>query len=231
MSSSDESLSGAVILPVTRVFNPQSLVALLRRPRDYFANGSVLRDRAGIVIAAFLAGIANAIDRIDQNIVKADLRPHTGKGMDSFTSWAVSSWSSYWFTVLIVGAISGTITWYLRGWWYRKRLEWSGAAEVAPDDARSIATLQNLVCVLPALAWAVIQTFIYQNYVAAWEASNAGGMLILVFLYWSCWTSYCAATTVYALNRNKARLWFLILPAVFYFLIMGVYTTLFALLT
>lgn len=227
--SSDESLSGTVVPQRIRVFSAHTLVALLLRPREYFGHGAVLSDRAGIIVAALLVGICNATERIDQNMVKADLR--AGAKTDSFTSWAVASWGSYWFTVLILGVISGTITWYLRGWWYRKRLEWSGAGDVAPDDARAIATLQNLVYVLPALAWTVAQTFSYQNYVEAWEASDAGGLVILIFLFWSCWTSYCAATTVYTLNQNKARLWFLILPTVFYFLVMGVYTTLYALLT
>lgn len=225
--SVDESLSGTLVAPTARIFTPHNLVALLLRPRDYFARGAVLGDHAGLLISALLVGIANASERIDQNLVKADFKAKT----DSFTSWAVSSWSAYWFTVLTLGVISGTITWYLRGWWYRKRLEWSGASDVAPEDARGIATLQNLVYVLPALAWTVWQTLVHPNYLAAWEASDIGGLVILVFLFWSCWTSYCAATTVYTLNQNKARLWFLILPAVFYFLVMGVYTTLYALLT
>ena len=133
--SVDESLSGTLVAPTARIFTPHNLVALLLRPRDYFARGAVLGDRAGLLISALLVGIANASERIDQNLVKADFKAKT----DSFTSWAVSSWSAYWFTVLTLGVISGTITWYLRGWWYRKRLEWSGASDVAPEEARGIA--------------------------------------------------------------------------------------------
>jgi hypothetical protein len=233
--SSDESLSGnperQAAKSITSVFSPQSLVSLLLRPRAFFADGGVLRDRKGILIAAAMIGVTNTMDRIDQNLVKADLRHQDAANVDAFTSWVISSWLNYWGMALLLGMISAVITWYLRGWWYRKRLEWAGATDVVPEDARCISTLQDMVYVLPILAWTVAQTLIYSNYQQAWASTDAAGMLILVFLFWSCWTSYCAATTVYTLNKNKARFWFLILPGVFYFLIMGVYTTLYAMLT
>ena len=228
--SGDQSLSGNADLSTGRVFSAQSLITLLLRPRAFFADRSVLRDRTGILIAAALVGVSNAMDRIDQNMVKADLRQSGGGGTDSFTTWIVSTWATYWGMMLVFGMFSAVLTWYLRGWWYRKRLEWSGAVDVAPEEARSIATLPNLVYVLPILAWSVLQTFIYRNYAEAWQATDAAGMLILVFLFWSCRTSYCAATTVFTLHTNKARFWFLILPAVFYLLAMGVFTTLYLML-
>lgn len=230
--SSDESLSGATIPPTVAVFHLRNLRSLLLRPREYFANRNILHDRLGILGAAFLVGVTNAMDRIDRNMVKTDLRPLSGGGgTDAFTAWAVSAWSHYWFIVLLGGLFSAVISWYVYGWWYRKRLEWSGAAEVHREDARRLNTLPELVYVLPIIALAVWHTFVYQNYAEAWAGSDVGGMLILVCLFWSCWTSYCAATTVYALNKRKARFWFLILPVVFYLLLMGAFGTLYAMLT
>nr|WP_315249158.1 hypothetical protein [uncultured Duganella sp.] len=229
--SSDESLSGNAAPSTLSVFNPRSLTTLLWRPREYFSNRGILRDRRGILITAALIGISNAMDRIDQNLIKAELREKSGAAADTFTTWVASSWSNYWMVVLAAGAFSAVINWYLLGWWYRKRLEWSGAGEVARDEARSINVLQNLVYVLPVMAWAVVETSIYTNYAEAWAASDLLGVLLLVFLLWSCWTSYCAATTFFTLNKIKARFWFLILPVTFYLIVLGVFTTLLARLT
>lgn len=223
---SDESLSGAIPPPAVKVFSARGLAALLLRPRDYFANPTVLQNRGGILLAALLVGITNAMDRIDRNLVKADLR--TGGAPNSFTAWAVSAWSHYWMVVLVAGVISAVLSWYVYGWWYRKRLEWCGAGPVEREDARRLNTLQELVYVLPLIGLALWQTVSYRNYADAWAGGDSGGLVIVLFLFWSCWTSYCGATTLYTLEKGKARLWFLILPALFYLLIMGVFGGMYA---
>ncbi|MRW89660.1 hypothetical protein GJ699_06665 [Duganella sp. FT80W] len=211
-------------------FNPHRLVALLLTPRAFFADPNTTSDRRGIMIAAALAGIANAIDRIDQGLLKSDMRSEDVSQLTGFYGDVVNSWFSYWTLVLIGGMVSSVVSWYLRGWWYRKRLEWSGAEDVPPDDARSVATLQNLVLALPLVALPVIQTFSYANYAEAWNANSAANMLLIVFVLWSCWTSYCAATTVFTLRKGSARFWFLILPLVFYVLALGVIGVIYSLI-
>jgi len=208
------------------VFGPHRLVSLLLTPRAYFAHPDLLRDRRGILIAAVLSGFAGAMDRIDQKLVRADLSNQGMGEANHMTSWVLQSWMNYWILVVGAGLIGSVFIWYIRGWWYRKRLEWSGAGEVAPDDARSVAVLQDLVYVLPTILLALIQTATYSNYAAAWEASDVTGTLVLIFVFWSCWTSYCAATTVFTVQKSKARFWFLILPLAFYVVILGVVTML-----
>ncbi|MYM71798.1 hypothetical protein GTP56_06245 [Duganella sp. FT134W] len=208
------------------VFGPHRLVSLLLTPRTYFAHPDLLRDRRGILIAAVLSGFAGAMDRIDQKLVRADLSNQGMGETSTMTSWVLQSWMNYWILVIGAGLIGSVFIWYIRGWWYRKRLEWSGAGDVAPDDARSVAVLQDLVYVLPTILLALIQTATYSNYAEAWEASDVTGMLVLIFVFWSCWTSYCAATTVFTVQKSKARFWFLILPLAFYVVILGVVTML-----
>jgi hypothetical protein len=210
------------------VFGPHRLVSLLLTPRVYFAHPDLLSDRRGILIAAVLSGFAGTMDRIDQKLVRADLSNQGMGETNHMTSWVLQSWMNYWILVVGAGLIGSVFIWYIRGWWYRKRLEWSGAGDVAPDDARSVAVLQDLVYVLPTILLALIQTATYSNYAAAWEASEVTGSLVLIFVFWSCWTSYCAATTVFAVQKSKARFWFLILPVAFYVVILGVVTMLFS---
>ncbi|MRW82786.1 hypothetical protein GJ698_01600 [Pseudoduganella sp. FT26W] len=210
------------------VFGPHRLVSLLLTPRAFFSHADLLRDRLGIIIAAALVGVSNAMGRLDQNLSKADLRQQ--QAADGFTSWATSSWPHYWIIVLLTGLVSAVFSWYIGGWFYRKRLEWSGAGQVEPDDARSLSVLQDMVWVLPMMLLALIQTFSYANYVEAWAASTSVSAAIMIFVFWSCWTSYCAATTVYSLKKTQARIWFLILPAIFYVIILGAFGALYAML-
>jgi hypothetical protein len=210
------------------VFGPQRLVSLLLTPRVFFSHPDLMRDRLGIIIAAALVGITNAMGRLDQNLSKADIRQQ--QALDGFTRWATSSWLQYWVIVILTGLVSAVLSWYIGGWFYRKRLEWSGAGEVEPDDARSLSVLQDMVWVLPMVLMAVIQTLSYANYAEAWEATTTVSAMMMVFVFWSCWTSYCAATTVYTLKKTQARFWFLILPAIFYVVILGVFGMLYAML-
>ena len=121
------------------------------------------------MIAAALAGVANAIDRIDQGLL---------------------------VQLLDAGA-----------------------------DRRHGQQRGELVFALP-----VIQTFSYANYAEAWNANSTANMLLIVFVLWSCWTSYCAATTVFTLRKGSARFWFLILPLVFYVLALGVIGVIYSLI-
>jgi hypothetical protein len=210
------------------VFGPHRLVSLLLTPRAFFSHADLMRDRLGIIIAAALVGVSNAMGRLDQNLSKADLRQQ--QAADGFTSWSTSSWWHYWIMVLLIGLLSAVVSWYISGWFFRKRLEWSGAGQVAPDDARSLSVLQDLVWVLPMMAMALVQTFSYPNYIEAWRESTTSSVLIMIFIFWSCWTGYCAATTVYTLKKTQARIWFMILPAVFYAIILGASGALYAIL-
>lgn len=199
---------------------PARMLELLLTPRAYFANRDFLRDERSLAIAAFLGGISAAVDRIDQQLFKAN-RGQSNALLD----WALESWLQFWVMVFISGTISAVLLWRLGGWWYKKRLHWSGATEVTATahDARRVNAMQKLVFVAPSVALTLVQTAIYQNYREAWHGETTSSMLILALLFWSCWTSYCAATTVFPVQKNKARIWFLILPIVFYLMTVGVY--------
>ena len=47
------------------------------------------------------------------------------------------------------------------------------------------------------------------------------GIAVLLFVFLSLITSYIGARTVFVLSKLKARLWLIILPAIFYLLLMG----------
>src|SRR3954465_12935930 len=84
---------------------PARLLELLLTPRSYFANRAFLQDQRAVMIAAYIAGISGAMDRIDQKMVRLDLGGQAGNG-DSFISWVAESWLNYWILVLGAGLIS-----------------------------------------------------------------------------------------------------------------------------
>jgi hypothetical protein len=208
---------------------PARLLELLLTPRTYFANRGFLQDQRAVMIAAYVAGVSGAIDRIDQKMVRLDLRGQTGSA-DAFISWIAESWLHYWTLALGAGLISAAFIWHLGGWWFKKRVHWSGAADATPHDARRVNILQQLVFTGPAVALGVAQTVLYQNYGEAWNSDSLTGMLVVAMLLWSCWTAYCGVTTVFPVKKSKARIWFLILPVIFYLMVLGVFTALYAML-
>ena len=45
--------------------------------------------------------------------------------------------------------------------------------------------------------------------------------LVLPMLFWSLFTTYKGALALFPVSRGRARLWFVVLPAVFYFFVVG----------
>lgn len=77
--------------------------------------------------------------------------------------------------------------------------------------------LKSLVYVLPILVITAVQTAMCPSYLDAWSADELLTAIVpLVAVFWGCWTSHVGATTVFQLERPKAQVWFLILPALLY---------------
>lgn len=210
--------------------SPARLVDLYFRPRKFFSCIQALDRQSAVLVSSALMGIAEAMGRVDQKMIQAELG-HASKGWENLASWLLSSWLNYWLVVLAAGATWAVFLWYLGGWWYKKRLQWSGAADPSSILARRIYTFQELVLAGPTVLLALVQTALFANYRDAWQADEFWSTSVLVFVFWSCWTSYVAATTAFQLSKTKARIWFLILPLLLSVAALGVAGTLYALLT
>jgi hypothetical protein len=214
----------------TYPLSPGRLVDLYFRPRRYFSSIRELDHQSALLISSVLMGIAGAMGRIDQKIIQAELG-HAAKGWESTASWLLSSWLNYWLVVIAAGATWAVFLWYLGGWWYKKRLLWSGAAAPSSRLARRVYALQELVLAMPTVLLALVQTVLFSNHYEAWRADEFWSTSILVFVFWSCWTSYVAVTTTFQLSKTKARIWFLVLPVLLYTVALGVAGTLYAIFT
>lgn len=201
-------------------FGPGQVLDLFLRPGRFFADPRNLEHRGALGTAALLMGFAGAMGRIDKKIMQAELG-QTSENWERLSDWMLSSWLHYWLVVGVAGVFGAFLLWYVKGWWYKKRLEWSGAEEPSLPLARRVHALQEAVTAGPTVLWTFLQTFLYANYREAWQSEELWSTSILIFVFWSCWTSYVGASTTFQLSKSKARVWFLILPVILYLVAIG----------
>lgn len=191
--------------------SPQGLFQLFVRPRVFFSSLERLAGAPGLVFLAFLYGVYAAMDKIDQEIVKS-LVATRPRPLDGLIQKALHSWADYWTVALAGGLISALISWVVVAWFYRKRLEWSGAVQPDADRARQVWLYQSAVETIPAVVIAILHTVAFPNYLEAWASDDVTNWIVLFLLFWSCWVSYVGATTAFTLKRRAALFWFLALP-------------------
>ena len=102
-------------------------------------------------------------------------------------------------------------------WWYRKRLQWSGASADS-GLARTVYLLAAQVYTLPLLVYTIWETVHYPSPRAAFDGDDPWALLVLLFLFWSVVVSYRGVRQIFTVRPWPARTWFLILPC-------GVYST------
>lgn len=195
-----------------------NLINLFIRPQTFFSARGDQPDRLWVILGAWIVGAASAADQIDKKLLQAEVKGHYSESLLMVTQ----SWVGYWALVWGVGVTWAIFLWFFAGAWYRARLRWSGAHEPDKQLARRTYMQQSLVHALPALLVAALYTVQYPSYLEAWHAPGFSlSVVALAMLFFSCWTSYVAATTVFQTNAAKAFLWFLVLPAVFYAVVLG----------
>lgn len=198
----------------------QALPWLYFAPRRFF--GSVNLEAAGFwVVAVWCDGIVTAIDRIDQKL----LRVEAGQELPGYIVTITSNWLAYFGFVLMAGAVAGALVWGIGGWWYKIRIRWSGAVDPDPHRARLVYMTSSFVLAAPCLLYSAALPFFYPDYRTAWD-EDPWSSLLLAFVVWSVVVSYRGVTTCFAVERWRARLWFLILPLLVYSVALGAFVVL-----
>ena len=195
------------------------VIELFFQPRKFFSDLSILLQTKYVIPVTWIYGIANSIDRLDQEMLEADLGSSANNNDLVFE--LMESWLTYWGFVLTMGAVSGLFLWWVGGWWYRKRLEWSGAID--PDErlVRVIYVYASFILAAPIVISSIIQTIYFDNYIQAYNSDEMWSLLVIIFPFWSLITSYIGIRTNFEVSKWKARTWFVILPGILYFLAFG----------
>jgi hypothetical protein len=151
--------AGSLAAPPS-LLSPAGFYLLLLKPARFFSDARRLDRKPEVALVAWLSGIEYALGRVKTSIFKAELgRPMGGWG--TLGPWLSESWIHLWAFILGTGAINAVVLWYLGGWWYRKRLAWSGATGVDARLPRVVYVYQDLVYSVPVLLVLVMQTLLF----------------------------------------------------------------------
>jgi len=200
-------------------FWPQHLVDLFFRPTRFFRENLALGKTPYVIVVTWALGISAAIDRIDTRLMQAEL---TGDARARETiELLFRDWRTFWLVVAVSGAFSGALYWWLGGWWCKVRLRFSGAPDPDPRLARLLLIYASFVSAGPAILGLVALTWLYPSYLVAYEEEVFFSLMVLVMLFWSLGTVYRGALALFPVQRGRAIVWFLVLPVLFYVLVMG----------
>lgn len=202
--------------PIEDYENPR-LLDLFFSPRSFF-NKTIVEGKSHFLkLVTAIVGIAAVMDQVDEQILKMQ------SGRQSAIAYVLETWWAYWAFCIGLGVISSFLIWYFGGWWYRKRLIFSGAELPDPFKARYIYIYASFIHSAPSVLVSLIFTSLYSNYLESFIKDTYLSIAVLVFVFISLITSYIGARTVFVLSKWKARVWLIILPAIYYLLLMGVF--------
>jgi hypothetical protein len=194
---------------------------LFFKPRLFFKDLDLLNVPILVYVSLWLIGMSNAVDRIDQKLMKSDLG--TATSSNQFMLDAISGgWLVFFLIVAGIGALGAFFVWLIGGWFYNLRLSWSGAGDFDKVNGRLIYVFSSLVTAIPHIITLLISATLYQDYVDVFYADEYWSSLIIIFPFWAIYVSYTAILTNFTVVKWKAMLWFVILPILFYSLAFGV---------
>ncbi|NNL65590.1 MAG: hypothetical protein HKP30_05060 [Myxococcales bacterium] len=209
-------------------FWPQHLIDLFIRPTRFFSGQLALGRTPYALFVTWIVGISAAIDRIDTRLLQAELRDDPARW--EAIELLLATWPRFWGLALAAGVVGGAAYWWIGGWWCRVRLRWSGAEAPDPRLARLLLIYSSFVFAAPVVLTAAYQTTAHPNYLAAYESDSLLPVAVLMMIFWSIATTYRGALALFAVSRARARIWFVALPLLFYFVLVGGFATLFTIL-
>ena len=187
--------------------------------KKYLRNSESQPAYYNIAIAIFCIGYG--IDRLDQQLMKFDLRGNLDE------AGLLNNWIVYWVVAILGGFIGGYILYLIGGWFFNVRLKWSkGTGDI--EKSRYIYLYSGVVSfAVIILATLLSMTFNNKPYISEsesflWDLISA--VLLLFFIFYSVYVSYTGVRAITDAEKVRSRIWFLIIPMVFY---MGMYITVF----
>jgi hypothetical protein len=198
---------------------PLSLFDLFIRPGRFFARGRALPARAGLVAALLLYGLGAGIARLEhQAAVRLVLKARgiTPRRQAPFLASISADWMTFWGHAALSAILAAALLWTLGAWWFRLRARWSGAPDAEMGTSREIYVWSGLVLAVPVFVLALVQTALFPSFRMAWAQASLWTLVLIVFPFWSAFTSYAGVRALFPVKRGRAILWFLVLPWLLY---------------
>ncbi len=187
---------------------------LLFRPRRFFSHVPQMHWPTLTVLCFTIVGISAAIGRLEQKM---------GQPNSQAANLLAQTWTSYWIFILLAGAMSALIYYALGGWWYGVRIGWSGGHATDKKLVRRVYVFAAMIHAVPTLVVTIAESLAYKTPDEAYVyADSLFYMLLLLFPFWAAIASYRGVRTVFAVQRIRGLIWFIVLPSIIYSLAIGV---------
>ncbi|MBI2966295.1 MAG: YIP1 family protein [Bacteroidetes bacterium] len=175
------------------------------------------------VLTLIVFGISYGIDRIDAQLIKNDLKGN----LDEIPF--INNWLGYWIMAIIGGVMGGSILYLIGSWFFNVRLKWSkGTGNITKSRFIFLysGVIYGWVIILVTFTGMLLNPKPYDpdSDINLWDLSTL--CIQLFFVYYSIYVSYCGVRSITDADKFRRKIWFLILPVVFYTIL---YITLFVL--
>jgi hypothetical protein len=187
------------------LFDPDTLIDAVTAPNEFFREPFRLRD-SSIYVGGYIVGAAAVIDRLGFSASNRD-------SVSGIAQATAGSWTSYWMYVLFAAMISGPIAWFIRGWWFHVRVDWSGGNSDL-DECRRIWLMGEVFYALPLIILSVITTLSFPSPAEISDSVEIIFLLTVPVYVWSCWMNYRGASVRYGLSGVRPLIFLLGFPFV-----------------
>lgn len=148
-----------------------------------------------------------------------------GYGLDRVTKTATpgsffDNWISYWFVAIIAGSVGGLLWYWIGGWFYHKRLQWSrGTTDIV--TSRNLFLFSSAVSCIAIILVSLVSFVVKERPSAAVSIYTTVVMLIVLMIFhiYSVVVSYYGVTSVTDAEESRAKTWFLVIPVSIYSLL------------
>lgn len=191
---------------------------LVLRPKEFFEHHFQKRQSPYLFLVVFVVGVARAIDKMETEFVKFGMGP---AGLALLPQ--ANSWIAYWVSAVMWGIVYGAVSYCLGGWWYDVRVGWAGGIR----DRESSRFLYLYASFIPGVlqVMAMLGNTLEDKRPFPHELEGVGQILVFGTLvlatFYATYVSYRGVRTVMDAPRWGARLWFFIIPGLFYTLVLG----------
>lgn len=208
-------------------YRPSHLIKIFLRPRAFFSPAAALGPQKYLVLACWLMGTSFAITRVEQQLVKAEIG---SVDLNLNLYGLLLTWPIFWPVVLVLGLWAGGLFWIVGGWWFRLRIKFSGDPNPDPRMSRLVMVYAGLVSALPHLVFVLWWTLRYENYLIAYAQELLLAVILFALSFVELFSAYRGVRKFFVVGRWRARLWFIILPALLYLGTFGLVAIIFAVL-
>ncbi len=191
-------------MKIKEVLNSYAL--LLVNPVLFFKNRDASAFRKYSTYAAWMVGIANAMNRFDTQYDEP-------RWIKSLSPAALGdSWALYWMYMAARGAVVGLFLWYFNGLLFRTFILWSKGEYQDKRDTREKRAYLGLTSAVPKILIMLIASVTSANYGEYLGFSHLELFTVLPFMLWEQISLARAAHGLYKADGKRAILWFVGLP-------------------